>query len=67
MKIACSPRKQIISVNMAEVYTSKMKETKAKYMEERTPTVNRAVDYVLNQTLIDLFKYNFKSEIGCVA
>lgn len=55
------------AVNMAEVYTSKMKETKAKYMEEHTPTVNRAVDYVLNQTLIDLFKYNFKSEIGCVA
>lgn len=55
------------AVNMAEVYTSKMKETKAKYMEEHTPTVNRAVDYVLNQTLIDLFKYNFKSEIGCAA
>lgn len=55
------------AVNMAEVYTSKIKETKAKYMEEHTPTVNRAVDYVLNQTLIDLFKYNFKSEIGCVA
>ena len=48
---------------MADRYVSAMNSVKTKYMEEHEPSVNRAVDYILNQTLLQLFKYNFQCEI----
>ena len=65
IKFGCLSKDE--AVEMADRYVSAMKSVKAKYMEEHEPSVNRAVDYILNQTLLQLFKYNFQFEIGGAA
>lgn len=65
IKFGCLSRDE--AVEMADRYVSAMKSVKTKYMEEHEPSVNRAVDYILNQTLLQLFKYNFQCEIGGAA
>lgn len=53
------------AVETADRYVSAMKSVKTKYMEEHEPSVNRAVDYILNQTLLQLSNTisNVKSEV----
>ncbi len=65
IKFGCLSKDE--AVEMADRYVSAMKSVKTKYMEEHEPSVNRAVDYILNQTLLQLFKYNFQCEIGGAA
>ena len=47
IKFGCLSKDE--AVEMADRYVSAMKSVKAKYMEEHEPSVNRAVDYILNQ------------------
>lgn len=65
IKFGCLSKDE--AVEMAGRYVSAMKSIKTKYMEEHVPSVNRDVDYILNQTLLQLFKYNFQCEIGGAA
>ena len=51
------------AVEIANSTVADMKARKDKYMTEVPVSINPDVDPILNQVLVDLFKFNFKSSI----
>lgn len=52
------------AVRIADEVVNRVKSVKDKYMETRQAIVDRGVDEILNTALVELFKHNFKTEIG---
>lgn len=55
------------TVEIADYTVEKMKKIKDGYMATHTVSVNKTVDTILNQVLIDLLKFSFQDEIGGTA
>ena len=52
------------AVKLSESTVKAMQDTKAEYMETHQVVVNREVDTLLNETLINLLKFSFQCELG---
>lgn len=52
------------AVMVAEETVNRVKAVKDEYMDTHQATVDRGVDEILNAALVELFKHNFKTEIG---
>lgn len=52
------------AVELAEDTVKAMQNVKADYMETHEASINRDVDKLLNEALINLLKFNFQCEIG---
>ena len=50
-------------MEIANSTVADMKARKDRYMTEVPVSINPDVDPILNQVLVDLFKYNFKSSM----
>lgn len=62
VKLGCHSLDEAIA--LADTTVAKMKAIKNQYMEDySTPVIDRTVDETMNKTLVDLFKYNFLTEV----
>lgn len=53
------------AIQMSDYVVQEMKSTRDKYMEHHeSPTINRAVDIILNDCLLNLMKFSFSMEIS---
>lgn len=62
VKLGCHSLDEAIA--LADTTVAKMKAIKNQYMEDYSiPVIDRTVDETMNKTLVDLFKYNFLTEV----
>lgn len=62
VKLGCHSLDEAIA--LADTTVAKMKAVKNQYMEDYSiPVIDRTVDETMNKTLVDLFKYNFLTEV----
>lgn len=55
------------AVEIADRTIENMQRIKAEYMESHIASVNKKVETILNETLVNLLKFNFQQEIGGTA
>lgn len=55
------------AVEIADRTIENMQRTKAEYMDSHIASVNKKVETILNETLVNLLKFNFQQEIGGTA